>query len=162
MDYNFVDNTTSPVTNTTYTVEVAPSLEYFRNRWVTNENDVTTQDDMVQEIALNETMQEFDYYPYSATSSPAVWYLYYWQTFTQLQSEGDVIQLPVPRLYKLYTQYKFYLKRSATNPNYMVLSQEYFKQYAVAKMQLKGQDRRDVGTPRRFENEGWVRRSYRR
>jgi hypothetical protein len=161
MDYNFVDNTTTPVTNNTFTVEVV-DLEYFRNRHITNENDVTTQDDTVQEMCLNETMQEFDYYPYSATSSPAVWYLYYWATFNQLQSEADIIQVPTPRIYKLYTQYKYYLKRAATNPNYMTLSNNYYQQYVTEKMHIKQQDRRDAGTPRRFENEGWVRKSYRR
>jgi len=161
MDYNFVNNTTSPVTNNTYTVEVV-DLTYFRNRHITNENDVTTQDDTVQELCINETMQEFDYYPFSATSSPAVWYLYYWQTFTPLVSEANIIQTPTPRIYKLYAEYKYYLKRSATNPNYMQLSTNYYQQYTMEKMHIKQQDRIDAGTPRRFENEGWVRKSYRR
>jgi hypothetical protein len=161
MDYNYVDNTTTPVTNNTYTVEVV-GIEYFRNRHVTNENDSTTQDDMVQEMCLDEAMNTFNYYPYSLTSSPSVWYLYYWETFTQLTSEANVLQTPTPRIYKLYTQYKYYLKRSATNPNYMQLSNNYYQQYTMEKMRYKSQDRKDAGTPRRFENEGWVRRSYRR
>jgi hypothetical protein len=161
MDYNYVDNTTTPVTNTTYTVEVV-GIEYFRNRHVTNENDSTTQDDMVQEMCLDEAMNTFNYYPYSLTSSGAVWYLYYWQTFTQLTSEANVIQTPTPRIYKLYAEYKFYLKRSVTNPTYGTISANYYQQYTMEKMRYKSQDRRDAGTPRRFENEGWVRRSYRR
>ena len=265
MDYNYVNTSTNPVTNDSYTVEVAPSIEYFRNRWTNNSvslaapqnvaviiasggsltqnttyfyevtavysngaesgpaqevsvltttvnktadlswsasngaasyniyrglasggelyivNTTNTsyndngsaspttkvppnvvQDDMVQEIALNESQQQFDYYPASLTSSQAVWYLYFYQYFNQLVSEADVFQTPTPRIYKLYTEYKYYLKRSATNPNYMELSNNYYQQYTMEKMRYKSQDRRDAGTPRRFENEGWVRRSFRR
>ena len=265
IDYNYVNNTTNPVTNDTYTVEVAPSLEYFRNRWIANlstlaspqgltvvaasggsltanttyyyevtavyannaesgasnevyletttsnktntltwsaasgatsyniyrglasggevlltstalltYNDngtaitgsqvppINTQNDMVQEIVLNESQKQFDYYPASMTSSPSVWYLYYYAYFVPLVSEANVIQTPTPRIYKLYTEYKYYLKRSATNPNYMELSNNYYQQYTMEKMRYKSQDRRDASTPRRFENEGWVRRSFRR
>lgn len=269
MDYNFVDNTTNPVTNNTYTVEVAPSIEYFRNRWTSNTSSIivpqnvtavlaaggtltanktyfyevtavytnlaesgpsteaslatvtgfgtidlnwsavagassynvyrglstggetllantaattyadtgssgpgglpgaqqppaTTQDDMVQEIALNETMQEFDYYPTSRTTAEAVWYLYYWTVFNTFLSEGDTIQTPTPRIYKMYVKWAYYLKRSVTEPTYLQMSDRYWQQYMSEKTRLKGHDRRDSGTPRRFEGEGWVRRSFRR
>lgn len=161
MDYNFVDNTTSPVTNNTYTVEVV-GLAYFRNRHVTNQNDVTTQNDMVQELALNEATQSFNYYPYSATSSSAVWYLYYWQKLVDLTTEGQVIQLPTPRIYVQYVKYSYYMKRSVTEPTYLQMANSYQQQYVLERSRLKGHDRRDQGTPRRFEGEGWVRKSFRR
>lgn len=161
MDYNFVDNTTTPVTNTTYTVEVV-DLAYFRNRHITNENDVTTQDDAVQELALDESQQTFNYFPYSATSSPAVWYLYYWTTFSEIVSEGDFIQTPTPRIYKLYVLYKYYLKRAVTEPTYLQISQSHYQQYTNEKARYKSQDRRDAGTPRRFIGQGWVNKSFRR
>lgn len=162
MDYNYVDNTTTPVTNNTYTVEVAPSLEYFRNRWISNENDSTTQNDAVQEIALDETQQQFVYHPASLTSSNAVWYLYYFQTFPVLSSEGDILITPTPRIYKLYSLYKFYLKRAVTEPAYLQISNSHQQQYTLEKARYKSQDRRDAGSPRRFESEGWVRKSFRR
>lgn len=161
LDYNFVDNTTTPVTNNTYTVEVV-GLAYFRNRHITNQNDSTTQDDSVQEMALSESTQQFVYYPYSATSSSNVWYLYYWQTLTDITTESQEWQTPTPRIYKLYSLYKYYMKRSVTQPSYMQLAMEYKQNYILERSRLKGQDRRDVGTPRRFEGEGWVRRSFRR
>jgi hypothetical protein len=161
MDYNFVDNTTTPVTNNTYTVPVV-DLAYFRNRWTTNENDTTTQDDTVQEMALDEAMHTFNYYPYSATSSNAVWYLYYWAFFNQISSEGDVLQTPTPKIYKHYISYKYYLKKAVTDPSYMVIAKQHQQDYVFERARLKSQDRRDVGTPRRFGNEGWVRRSFRR
>lgn len=162
IDYNFVDNTTTPVTNDTYTVEVSPSLTYFRNRWTTNRNDNTTQNDKVQEVVLNDTMQEFDYYPYSLTSSNAVWYLYFWSKLIDLTTEGQTIQTPTPRIYVQYVKYQYFLKRSVTEPTYLQMSTQYYKEYISERSRLKSHDRTDVGTPRRIESEGWVRKSYRR
>lgn len=161
MDYNFIDNTTTPVTNNTYTVEVVP-IEHFRNRHISNENDSTTQSDQVQEITLNEATKQFNYYPGSQTSSGSVWYLYYWGYFTVINSEGDVLQTPTPRIYKLYAFYKYYLKRAVTEPTYLQMSDRHLQQYNAEKARYKGQDRRDSGTPRRFSGEGYVSRSFRR
>lgn len=161
MDYNFVDSTTTPVTNTTFTVPVV-DLAYFRNRWDNNENDSTTQDDRVQEMALDESQHTFNYYPFSATSSPAVWYLYYYSFFTAITSEGNVIQTPTPKIYKHYISYKYYLKKSVTDPSYLAIANKHQQDYVFERARYKSQDRRDIGTPRRFSNEGWVRRSFRR
>ena len=161
MDYNYVDNTTNPATNNTYTVEVVP-LTFFRNRWISNENDATTQDDYVQEMTLNEATQAFDYYPASLTTSNAVWYLYYWAAFNEIVSEGDYFQTPTVSLYKYYAKYAYYMKRSVSEPEYATMAKENFNQYMRAVIRLKSQDRRDAGTPRRFENSGFTRRSFRR
>lgn len=161
MDYNFIDNTTTPVTNETYTVPVV-DLAYFRNRWTSNENDSTSQDDRVQEMALDESQQSFNYHPYSSTTSTAVWYLYYWAFFTSITSEGNKIQTPTPKIYKHYISYKYYLKKAVTDSSYMVISKQHQQDYVFERARYKSQDRRDVGTPRRFGNEGWVRKGFRR
>ena len=161
MDYNYVDNTQSPATNETFTVTVT-DLPYFRNRYTSNENDSTTQDDIVQEMALNEATHEFDYYPASATSSGSVWYLYYYSFFSAITSEGNTLQTPTPKIYKHYIAYKYYLKKAVTEPNYLAIANKHQQDYVYERARLKGQDRRDVGTPRRFKNEGWVRKSFRR
>lgn len=161
MDYNYVDNTTTPVTNTTSTVEIV-DLAYFRNRWNSNENDTNTQDDVVQEMALDESQHTFNYYPYSLTSSTAVWYLYYWGFFIPIITEGQVIQTPSPKIYKHYISYKYYLKKAVTDSEYMVIAKQQQQDYVYERARYKSQDRRDVGTPRRFGNEGWVRKSFRR
>ncbi len=161
MDYNYVDNTTTPVTNNTYTVETV-GLAYFRNRHINNQNDATTQDDSVQEMALDEATKQFDYYPGSATNSSAVWYLYFWQSLVDLTTEGQTIQTPTPRIYIQYIKYQYYLKRSVTEPTYLQMSNQYMMQYNLEKARLKGHDRRDIGTPRRMEGEGYIRKSFRR
>lgn len=268
MDYNYVDNTTTPVTNTTSTVPVV-DITYFRNRWAINNStaitptnltavlassgslavgttyyytvtgvygvggetagsleaaivpitgsqsatlnwsglagvvsyniyrgtfsggetlltsvsaalttytdngtitpgaqnpptSTNTNSDVVQEMCLDESQKTFNYYPYSETSSSAVWYLYYWTFFTQIESEGDVIQTPTPKIYKHYVSYKYYLKKAVTEPNYMIIAKQHQGDYVFERARLKSQDRRDAGTARRFSNEGWVRKSYMR
>lgn len=265
LDYNYQDPTTSPVTNVTYTVEVAPSLEYFRNRWIQNTSGLavpsnvtiglgsggslkvgqfyyyvvtalystgnesgasievnaspsgsdqtivlawnavpgaasyniyrglssggeyllsnttsltysdngtasegtqvpptTTQDDMIQEVALDLAENQFVYYPTSKTSANTVFYLYYYSYFKTLTSEGDTLQTPTPRIYKMYVFWRYYFKRSATTTDYTTLATQYHNEYLLEKARLKAQDRKDVGTPRRFESQGFVRKSYRR
>lgn len=266
MDYNFVDNTTTPVTNTTYTVPVV-DIAYFRNRWVNNNSTAVTptnlaaslttggsllvgttyyytvtavygaggqtpgsleavtipitgsqsillnwsgvpnaayyniyrgtfsggetlltsttlltftdtgsitpsstypptssntNDDKVQEMCLDEAEHTFNYYPYSLTTSSAVWYLYFWAHFSEITSEGNILQTPTPKIYKHYIAYKYYLKKAVTDPSYVVVYKQHQGDYVYERARLKSQDRRDAGTPRRFANEGWVRKSFRR
>lgn len=266
MDYNYVDNTTTPVTNTTMTVPVV-DLTYFRNRWVNNNSTAvtptnltavlatggslavgtqyyylvtavygrggetpgsleavtipisgsqsitlnwsgvpnvayyniyrgtfsggetlltstsmltykdtgsitpgaqnpptsnSTNDDVVQEMALNEAEHTFNYYPYSLTSSSTVWYLYYYSFFTEITTEGNVIQTPSPKIYKHYISYKYYLKKAVTEPNYLTIANKHQQDYVFERARYKSQDRRDVGTARSFHNAGWVTKSYSR
>lgn len=123
---------------------------------------INTQDDVVQEMCLDESQHTFNYFPASATSSNAVWYLYYWSFFNEISSEGDIIQTPSPKIYKHYISYKYYLKKSVTDPAYMVTAKQHQGDYVFERARMKSQDRRDAGTPRRFGNEGWVRKSFRR
>lgn len=266
MDYNYVDNTTTPVTNTTSTVSIV-DLPYFRNRWIYNNSTTATptnltatlasggsltvntpyyyvvtavypaggetpaslqaqaipitanrsvalswtgvpgvnnyniyrgfnsggealltsvtgtiytdtgslitgsqfppttsntNDDVIQEMAVDESQQTFNYYPASLTSSPTVFYLYYYSFFTEITSEGDVIQTPSPKIYKHYISYKYYLKKAVTEPNYLTIANKHQQDYVFERARYKSQDRRDVGTARSFHNAGWVRKSYNR
>lgn len=161
MDYHYVDNTTTPVTDTTSTLSVV-DLPYFRNRWTTNQNDSTTRDDVIQEMALNEAEQTFNYYPFSATNYSDAFYLYYYSTLSEITSEGDVIQTPSPKIYKHYISYKYYLKKAVSEPNYLAIANKHQQDYVFERARYKSQDRRDIGTARSFHNAGWVRKSYNR
>jgi len=266
MDYNYVDNTTSPVTNDTFTVPVV-DLVYFRNRYTNNTGQLATvqgvtiglgsggsltvgqyyyyvvtalygqngesagslevfaapvagdqeivlaweatanatgynvykglssggelylttlsstqltftdagsiptgtgtpppntQSDVVQEMALNEAEQQFDYYPASATNSNAVWYLYYYTYMTEFTSEGDTIQTPTPKIYLHYLKMQYYLKKAATSDSYLTVSAKHEQYYLRELQRYKSQDRRDVGTPRSFHNAGWALKSTNR
>lgn len=266
MDYNYIDNTTTPVTNTTSTVPIV-GLAYFRNRWIYNNATTATptnltaslssggslavsgtyfyivtavyqaggetpgslvaevipitasrtavltwtgipgvnsynvyrgnsagsetlltsttsttytdtgsltpgaqyppttanvNNDVIQEMALNEAEHTFNYYPNSLTNGSAVFYLYFWTFFNEITSEGDVIQTPSPKIYKHYISYKYYLKKAVTEPNYLTIANKHQQDYVYERARYKSQDRRDAGTPRRFHNEGWVYKSFRR
>lgn len=162
LDYRFVDNTTTPVTDTTNTLEVV-DLAYLRNRHADNTVSSTTVDDVIQEVALNNATNAFDYSPPSKTTSTyGCFYLYYWQNFTRITTEGQTFQTYSSRIYRLYALAKYYYKRSVTEPGYLKLASIWDGKYAAELSKYKSHDRRDAGTPRRFSSENSVTKSFRR
>lgn len=162
LDYRFVDNTVTPITDQTYTVEVLP-LTYWRNRHTDNTINSTTTNDQIQDMALNDATDAFNYFPASATTSTyGCFYLYYWSDFVRITTEGQYFQTYSPHIYKLYTLAKYYRKRAVTEPSYLQLSDRYMSDYNTEKAKYKSHDRKDQGTPRRIVGEDWVTRSFRR
>lgn len=162
MDYNFTDNTTSPVTDVTSTIPVI-SMEELRNRYTDNTIDTTTEsDEKPAFMALDDAVNRFRFSHPALTTTPNVFYLYYWKYFTDIDSEGDVIETPTPKIYKLYIKGMYYRKRAVTEKSYLQLSDRYFADYQVEKAKLKGVDRRDRGTPRRFRPRSTNFSTYRR
>lgn len=157
LDYNYVDDTTNPVTNQTYTLKEYP-LDYFRNLYTDNTNDTNTQDDQAQTYALDETQNEFVYYPPSSTSSTAVFYHYYWGYFTRITTEGQNFQTPTGRIYKFYAKWRYYEKRAVTEPNFQAQANNYQNDYQNELIRYKQHDRKSVGTPRRFVKENRITR----
>lgn len=113
-------------------------------------------------MALNEATQQFDYYPASKTSQNAAWYMYYWQAFVPITTEGQVLQTPTPKIYKHYIEYKYYTKKAVTEPNYLTIAKQHQQDYMLERTRYKSQDRRDVGTGRKFLNESRPYRSFMR
>lgn len=264
MDYNYINSTTNPATNTTQTVPIY-DIEYFRNRWINNTNtpaapqnfaatssaggslSVTTYyykvtetttglgesgpslevsiattssnktvnltwdavanaatysvyrattsggevllvsglttnsytdngtaatsstyppsstlNDMVEAMALNEATQQFDYYPASQTTQTTAWYLYYYSHFSAITSEGQNLQTPTPKIYKHYISYKYYTKKAVTEPNYLTIAKQHQQDYMLERSRYKGQDRRDVGTARKFLRESTTYKKFMR
>jgi hypothetical protein len=149
MDYNFTDSTTSPATDITYTVKIIPEEE-FRNTYSDNTIDTTTEDDKIVVMTLDTAMQRFRYAPPSATTSSNVFYLYYWKYFDRISTEGQEIETPTAKIYKLYTKWRYYEKRSASEPSFRSLAQGYQAEYAQEKANYTKTNRRDSGTPRGF------------
>lgn len=161
LDYRFLDNTTTPVTDTTSTVPIL-ELSYFRNRYSNNLIDSTTVDDTIQAATLNSATNALDYYPASKTSSTyGCFYLYYWKYLTRLTTEGQIFETYSPHIYKLYALFKYYRKRAVTEPAYLNLADRYLSDYNNEKNSYKKHDRRDQGTPRKFRNENSITRNYR-
>lgn len=162
IDYRFVDNTTNPITDTTNTIEIL-DFEYFRNRYNNNLINSTTVDDVIQAAALNDSTNAIDYYPASETTSTyGCFYLYYWQYFNRLNTEGQIWQTWNGRIYLYFALYRFYRKRSIAEPAYLNLADRYFADYNNELNGYKKHDRRDRGTPRSFSRENSVTRSFRR
>lgn len=161
LDYRFLDTTTTPATDTTTTVRIE-EFTYFRNRYESNEIDSTTVSDVIQAAALNDALNTINYWPASQTTSTyGCFYLYYWQDFTRITTEGQIFQTYSPRIYRFYALYKFYRRRSITEPAYLNLADRYFADYNNEKNGYKKHDRHDAGTPRKMRRENNTNQFYR-
>lgn len=161
MDYNYQDPTTSPLTNITYTLRVLPEEE-FRNTFQDNTTDITTEDDKVQDITLDTALQRFRYSPPSLTTQSGAFYLYYWAYFNRISTEGQEIQTPTAKIYKLYAKWRYYDKRAAAELSYKTLVQDFQQQYQREINNYTKVNRRDKGTPRGFRPASNTVRDYRR
>lgn len=161
MDYEFIDPTTTPVTDNTYTLKVWPEEE-FRNTFQNNTFSSTNESDAITDISLDTAMKRFRINPAPLTSAGACFYLYYWKFFNELNSEGDLIETPTPKIYKLYIKAMYYEKRSISDVTLASTAQKFASDYAVEKANYKKVDRKDQGTPRGFRPANDIVRGYRR
>lgn len=161
MDYNFKDPTTTPVTDDTYTLNVLPAA-YFRNKYGDNTIDVTTESDFITEMTLDTSVDRFRFNCPALTSATNVLFLHYWSNFTDITSEGDIIQTPTPKIYKMYIKSVYYAKRAVTEFAHIQSQQLWDGKYQQEKARYKATNRKDAGTPRSMRPENHTTRSYRR
>lgn len=161
MDYVFTDSTTDPDTDVTSTMEVI-SLGEMRNKYTDNTISTVTVDDAEPKIALDEFTNRFRFSHPAETTAGNTFYLYYYKYFDDITSEGDVIETPTPKIYKLYVKSMYYRKRSITESTFGQTADRYMADYTVEKNKYKGVDRRDKGTPRGFRPRTSTYNSYRR
>lgn len=148
LDYNFRDSTTTPITNITYTLKVIPEPE-FRNIYQDNTIDSTTVTDKISVVGLDTSVNRFRFdAPFLSTAGTL--YLHYWKYFNVIDSEGDVIETPSPRIYKLYCKARFYHKRSISDLTLGSDAQDYDNQYQIEKSKYTGTNRKDAGSSRAF------------
>lgn len=162
MDYNFTDTTTDPDTDNTSTITVIGEPE-FRNRYTDNTIDSTTvSDDKPESMCLDTSVNRFRFSHPFETTTTNVFYLHYWKYLTDIDSEGDVIETPTPKLYKLYLKGMYYQKRAVTDPKYQAVADRFFGRYEIEKNGYKKIDRKDKGTPRGFRPPHATFNNYRR
>lgn len=159
MDYNFIDSTTSPTTNVTYTLDVEDQL-YFRNKEFDNTIDSTTVTDTIRKMALDSSVNRFRFEAPFATANGTL-YLHYYRYFPVLDSEGDLFITPTAKIYKLYAKMMYYAKRVIIEPSFQDVSKKFENQYLVEKASYTQHNRRDQGTPRAFRPPDSVDKSYR-
>lgn len=162
MDYNFTDSTTTPVTDQTTTIKVMPEPE-FRNIYSDNTiSTATTSDAKPEFMCLDTSVNRFRFSHPALTTAANVFYLHYWKYFTVIDSEGDIIETPTPRIYKLYIKAMYYDKRAIADTSLASKSQQFMAQYQLEKKSYKTIDRKDAGTPRSFRPETNAIKSFRR
>lgn len=149
MDYNFVDSTTSPTTDITYTLDVISARD-FRDRYQDETISATTEDDRTTTMCLDTSVNRFRFFPRFETTSAGVFYLHYWKFFDDIESEGQIIETPTPKIYKMYCKAQYYYKRGITEPSYNQTADRFFSGYLVEKKKYKSHDRKDQGTSRGF------------
>lgn len=159
MDYNYRDNSTSLVTNETYTLDVEDQ-EYFRNKYTDNTIDSTTVRDTIRKMSLDDSVNRFRFEAPFATANSTL-YLHYWQFFPVLDSEGDLFITPTPKIYKLYAKAQFYVKRSIIEPSFAPTAQRYDNLYALEKASYSQHNRKDKGSPRAMRPRDSVDKSHR-
>lgn len=159
MDYNYVDSTTSPTTNITYTLDVEEQT-YFRNKYSDNMNDSTTQRDTIYKMTLDDSVDRFRFEAPFLTANGTL-YLHYYQFFPVLDSEGDLVITPTPKIYKLYCKSQYYAKRQVIEPSFETVARRFDGLYLQEKASYSQHNRKDVGTPRSFRIRDSVDKSYR-
>lgn len=160
MDYNFIDSTTTPITNRTYTLKKIPEPE-FRNIYQDNTIDSTTVSDNPTYITLDSAVKRFRFdVPFATTNG--VLYLHYWKYFDVITSEGQIIETPTPKIYKLYIKEMFYSKRAIADLTLQSKAQEFQGKYQVEKGKYKGLDRKDQGSARSFRPDTRRTKRFRR
>lgn len=160
MDYNFTDTTTDPDTDNTSTIKVM-GVDEFRNAYPDNSvTSTNVSDDKPAFMTLDTSVNRFRFSHPAATTQANVFYLHYWKYFTVIDSEGDQIETPTPRIYKLYFKGMYYRKRAITEPSYNAIADRYFADYLIEKGKYKSIDRKDQGTPRSFRPRSKTYKSY--
>jgi hypothetical protein len=113
-------------------------------------------------MTLDTSVNRFRFNPPFETSSAATFYLHYWKYFDVINSEGDIVETPTAKIYKLYCKAMYYRKRGVTESTYNATADRYLNEYAIEKAKYKGVDRKDKGTPRSFRFESSTIKSFRR
>jgi len=155
MDFNFVnplggipstdldDNSSNVPIDIVYPVRMLSPTVF---RQLTEDQNV----DPVNEIlwgSLDAARQVFRFYPITENSQPGSLYCYYWAYFTQLQTYGQSFQTPTYQPYKKFVLYRFFMKLSENNEDYMSIAQIYKNEYEREVANLIKTNRKDMGSP---------------
>lgn len=138
LTYNFNDGTT----NIIYRLRYVPLEEFDL---LTEDSDASESDEL-QRWTWDEYTNVIRVYPIPDTSSNTVFYLYYYKKFTELDSDGDSLEIPDVRIYKYYCLQQFYLKKEdRTRADY------YGAKYEQAVANLVRGERKERGQPYGFK-----------
>jgi hypothetical protein len=140
-EYVYTDNAGNA---STYPVRVK-TLGEFRYNY--GDSSGGTANDELQFIALDDTSSVFRLWPRSLTTASNTFYIYYYKTFTQLDSEGDIFETDTPRVYKLYALHKFYMKKAFADPMTVNYANTWLSKYEQEVSKMKRGENKDAGSP---------------
>lgn len=135
-------------TDVTYPVRVI-SLPEFREKY--GDSSGGDANDELQVIALDDTVSAYRLWPRSKTTTANAFYIYYWKTFDELDSEGDIFETPTPRIYKMFGLYKFYNKKSMGDFTQASTATSFLNQYNTEIIGLNRAQGLDAGSPTGFK-----------
>ncbi len=132
----------------TYPVRVI-SLPEWREKY--GDGSAGDANDELQVIALDDTVSAYRLWPRSKTTTANAFYIYYWKTFTDLDSEADLFETPTQRVYKMFVLYKFWTKKSISDPGHASTARDYFNLYNNEVIALNRAQGLDAGSPPAFK-----------
>lgn len=153
MDYVYNDGTNT----VTYPLRVI-SNEDLRTKKYDN---ALAESDQLQFVTLDTAVDKFRFYPTPDTTNAASLYLYYWKTFTEIDSEGDVLETPTPRAYKLFLMAKYYRMKATSDPSFMTMSDRYMSDYTAEVSKYQKANNKDAGSPQAFQFDPQTFKGYR-
>jgi hypothetical protein len=148
IDYNFNDGSTTDIT---YRLRYVPKEEFD---YQTEDNDAETSDS----TAIWTYDEATDYLwvnPVPDTAQAAAFYLYYYKNFTELNSDGDAVEIPDPAVYKSYCLYRFFNKKGDQAKIGL-----YMNDYERRVSSLARRQRKEVGQPVGFKYVPGAERRY--
>lgn len=124
--------------------EVFRSIDYDPN--------ATGNDDLMK-IAIDDVNERILLWPKPLTSQSNAITLWYYRTFNEINSEGDVFETPTPIVYKKYLMGQLYLIKGAKDAAFLTLSDRYLTEYNGQINKLQRIINKDVGSPRSLRGE---------
>lgn len=136
--------------------EVTPlSLESFNQRY---NNGALLKSNQVRDVAFDDETKRLYIYPTPSDARTGKVILHYYKTFTQIEKAGDLIETPLPNIYRYKLMAEYYSAKSESDRQWVALAEKYENKYGNEVVKMQRVNRLDVGTPRSFRPP----RSYRR
>lgn len=148
VDYNYNDGSTTDIT---YRLRYVPKEEFD---YQTEDNDAET-DDNTQIWTWDEATDYLWINPVPDTTQTAAYYLYYYKNFNELNSDGDVGEVPDTNIYKMYALMRYFTKKGDQQKVAF-----YMSEYERRVTSLAKRERKEVGQPYGFKYVPGAERRY--
>ena len=113
--------------------------------------DNTMQDsDCLSRVAIDESTNELVIYYTPQTTQADRVRLYYWKTFSDFDGLSATIELPTPRVYKLFLTARFYRMRGLHDQSFLQLADRWSADYSTEVVKLQRINRLDRNSPRGY------------